>query len=56
MPCLKDNPHNLTKHESKRISKIPKIKLFSEFGDIWNTKLILKNPNFQSLCELGKTW
>ena len=34
-PCLKDYPHNLTKYEIKRTSKIPIFELFSELRKIW---------------------
>ena len=35
IPSLKDCPHNLTKYETKRNSKVPIFKLFSELGEIW---------------------
>ena len=71
IPCLKDNFHNLTKYECKETFKIPISLLFKE-GNIKNSQFSIfsmnweklrssaratfKNPNIQSLCELGKTW
>ena len=34
IPCLNDNPHNLTKYESKGTSNIPISQLFSELRNI----------------------
>ena len=52
---MKDIPHNLTKYEIKETSKISISQLFSELGNMWKYGLF-KNPNFQTLCEMEKTW
>ena len=49
IPCLKDCPHSLTKHENKRTSNIssfpPHQPTEKKFEVQW--KLLFKNPNFQ---------
>ena len=35
IPILKEYPHNLTKYESKKNTKIPIFHLISELGKIW---------------------
>ena len=37
--CLKNYPHNLTKYEINRPSKIPISHFFTEFRKIWNCNL-----------------
>ena len=39
IPCLNNNPHNVTKYENGRTSKIPILELFIESGDIWKCSL-----------------
>ena len=64
IPCIENNPLNLTKYESKGTSKIPIFQLLSELGTTWKRSLSLKSkyslifkyPNFQSLPRIGKNW
>ena len=39
LPSLKPCPHNLTKYETKRNSKIPTFQLFRELAEVWKYSL-----------------
>lgn len=55
MLCLKNNPHNWTKYESKKLQKSQFLKSFMNCEEFKNiVMLIFKIPIFALLHELGK--
>ena len=45
IPCLNDNPYNLTKYESKGTSNIPISQLFSELGNTKSSGVTEHSPD-----------
>ena len=56
--CLKDGPHNRTKSEIERTSKISISQLFKELRIIWECSLSLysKHSIFHLFSWIGKNW